>query len=251
MMIKNLNYCQKRKIVMATCATLLLLITIIGCTLLIFLLYGEALFSSKSTQLKKAEEYAAIANQTKKEGVVFVGDSIMELYNLPKYFKDKDYINRGISGNKSQDVLNRLQTNVIDLKPKTVLVHVGTNDIGHAIPEETYLANMDKIIEMLQTNLPDCNIIVNSIFPTVTLDNYNSKNLTKKRDNFTIMDINSKLRHLCNTKKVIYLDIHKSLLLNDKLNKTYTLDGLHLSDVGYKLVTREIYYCFENFLKRN
>ena len=190
MMIKNLNYCQKRKIVMATSATLLLLITIIACTLLIFLLYGEALFSSKNTQLKKAEEYAAIANQTKKEGVVFVGDSIMELYNLPKYFKDKDYINRGISGNKSEDVLNRLQTNVIDLKPKTVLVHVGTNDIGHAIPVETYLSNMDKIIEMLQTNLPDCNIIVNSIFPTVTLDNYNSKNLTKKRDNFTIMDIN-------------------------------------------------------------
>ncbi len=99
---------------------------------------------------------------------------------------------------------------------------------------------MDKIINQLQTQLPNCTIIVDSIYPTVTLNSYNSKNLTKVRENSTINNTNIALKYLCKTKKVIYLDTHNSLLLDDKLNKTYTIDGLHLSDSGYNIVTCEI-----------
>ena len=240
MNIKKLNYNQKRKIMFASIAIILLLFTILGCVSIIYILYGEALLTSQKTQLKKAEEYAAIASSTPQNGVVFVGDSIFELYDLKKWFKDKDYINRGISSNKSEDVLNRLQTNVIDLKPSVVIIHVGTNDIGHNIPNEKYIANMDKIINQLQTQLPNCTIIVDSIYPTVTLNSYNSKNVTKVRENSTINNTNIALKYIKKKKKVIYLDTHNSLLLDDKLNKTYTIDGLHLSDSGYNIVTREI-----------
>lgn len=234
---------------LSTIAIVLLLITILFCLALIYLLYGEALFSSHKVQLKKAENYAAIANETPKEGIVFVGDSIIELYDLQKHYKDPLYINRGISSNKSEDVLNRLQTNVIDLNPKIILLHVGTNDIGHNIPYNDYISNMDKIIKELKAKLPNCKIVVNSIFPTVTLNNYNSKNLTKVRDNYTILNFNKGLINLCGTNNITYLDIHHHLLKDDELNKTYTIDGLHLSESGYNVVTREISYCINNLIE--
>lgn len=251
MNIKKLSYNQKRKIMLACIAIVLLLITILACATLIYLLYGEALFSSPKVQLKKAENYAAIVNDTPKEGIVFVGDSIIELYDLKKHYKDPLYINRGISSNKSADVLNRLQTNVIDLNPKIIVLHVGTNDIGHKIPYNDYISNMDKIIKELKGKLPNCKIIVDSIFPTVTLDNYNSKNLTKVRDNYTILNFNQGLINLCITNNVTYLDIHHHLLKGEKLNKTYTIDGLHLSESGYNVVTREISYCISNLLEND
>lgn len=238
--LKDLSYDKKRKLVLAIVATILSIITILGCVLLVSLSFGESLHATSSVQQKKADSYAEAASSTPKEGVVFVGDSIFEMFNLDKFFKDKGYINRGIAGNKSEDVLKRLQTNVIDLNPKVVILHVGVNDIGHDIPTNEYIKNMYKIINELKTKLNDTTIFVDSIYPTITLNNFNSKNLTKKRDNVTINNVNDKLKNLCNTLNVEFINTHNGLLWGDKLRQDYTIDGLHLSSFGYSKVSQLI-----------
>ncbi len=247
--MKKLNYSQKRQIILSAIAVISIIMVTIFCVMIIFMIYGESLFSAKKVQLKKAENYATLSESTPKEGVVFLGDSIFEMYDLKKYFKHKDdYINRGISSNESADVLARLQTNVVDVAPKVVIIHVGVNDIGHNVSAEDYIINMSKIITELTTKLPNCKIMVDSIYPTVTLNNFNSMNLTTVRSNDDINNFNLRLKSLCNTKNITYINTHDSLLKDDALNKTYSLDGLHLSDAGYRIVSGIFQYHIEDAL---
>ena len=239
MTLKDLSYAKKRKIILTSIAVISFTMMILLSIALIFITYNQSLLSSHTVQLKKAETYAEQVSSTQKNGVVFVGDSIFEMYNLNKHFRGKNYINRGISSNESIDVLNRLQTNVIDLAPKIIILHVGTNDIGHKVTSENYLLNMSKIIDKIKTELPDSYLFIDSIYPTRRLNNFNSMNLTKTRDNIAIKNMNTKLINLCDTKNVQFINTHKLLLENDKLNRSYTIDGLHLSDFGYKVVSRE------------
>lgn len=240
MQTKKLSFEKKRKITLISIAivsvTLVLLFVVCG----LFIIYNEALMSSKKMQLKKAEEYASLADSTPKGGVVFVGDSIIEMYDLDEYYKEKGYINRGISSNESEDILNRLQTNVIDIAPKVIILHIGANDIGHQVSIEKFRANVEKIINIIQTNLPDCKLFIDSIYPTLTLGNFNSKNLTRHRSNVAISNFNDSLISLCNTYGIDYINTHNQLLEDGKLKRTYTLDGLHISDAGYKRVTATI-----------
>lgn len=240
MQTQKLSYEKKRKITLISIAivsvTLVILLGVCG----IFIIYNEALMSSKKIQLKKAEAYATIADSTEKGGVVFVGDSIIEMYDLDKYYKDKNYINRGISSNESEDILNRLQTNVIDIAPKVIILHIGANDIGHKVSKEKFRANVEKIIIQIQQQLPECKLFIDSIYPTLTLNNYNSRNLTKNRSNAAISNFNDSLLSLCNTYNVPYINTHNQLLMDGKLRRNYTLDGLHISDAGYKRVTATI-----------
>lgn len=245
MTAKKITYDTKRQIILSAIAVVCIVVTTLTCLATIFIVYGESLLSSKSVQLKKAEKYSEQVATTKKSGVVFLGDSIFEMYDLDKRFKDKGYINRGISSNESADILARLQTNVIDIEPSVIILHVGVNDIGHGVKSETYLTNMDKIISQITTSLPDCNLFVDSIYPTTKLNSFNSHNLTKKRDNATISNLNSKLNNICdryagNCKVKFLSSTYNALVSDNQLSKTYTIDGLHLSNVGYAVVTKQI-----------
>ncbi len=82
-----------------------------------FARYAEA--NSKLSQPAKGEER-----------VVFMGDSITDSWKLAEYFPGKPYINRGISGQTTQQMLIRFRADVIDLKPKVVVILAGTNDIA-------------------------------------------------------------------------------------------------------------------------
>lgn len=245
MNLKNISYDTKRKIILSSIAVFSLIITVLFCVAVVFYIYGDSLLSSKKVQLQKAENYAELATTTQKNGVVFLGDSIFEMYDLDKYFQGRDYINRGISSNESADVLARLQTNVIDIAPKIVILHVGANDLGHKVASETYLTNMNTIISTITTQLPDCTLFVDSIYPTIRLDNFNSRNLTKHRDNTAIANLNSKLNNICKkyeaTNNVKFITSTYNYLFEGKgMNKTCTIDGLHLSGYGYRIISREI-----------
>lgn len=238
-----MDYSTKKKTILSSIAVISILIIFIACIIFVFAVYDQTLFTSEKTQKEKAEAYASQASSTPKNGIVFLGDSIIEMYNLDKFFPNKNYINRGISSNESGHILKRLQSNVIDIAPKIIILHVGANDIGHKVPIDDYLKNVNDIIDKISQSLPDSYILVDSIFPTVKLNSINSKNLTKRRDNATISNVNDKLKNLCRTKsqtcKVKYLDMTKLLAKNNELNRDYTLDGLHLNEKGYKIVSRE------------
>src|ERR1700730_340689 len=87
--------------------------------------------------------------------VVFFGDSITDIWHLEEYFPGKPYINRGIGGQTTPQMLVRFRQDVIELQPKVVIILAGTNDIaGNTGPMslEDIEANYESFVELTHTN---------------------------------------------------------------------------------------------------
>jgi hypothetical protein len=90
--------------------------------------------------------------QPAKPRVVFLGDSITDFWRLNEYFPDRDFVNRGIGGQTSSQMLGRLKADVLDLKPAAVLVLAGANDIARDIPLSTIENNLAMIAELARAH---------------------------------------------------------------------------------------------------
>lgn len=205
--------------------------------------YGRAMSAAPDDRLKKAEEYAMLIDNTEKEGVVFFGDSITEMYDLDAFYPNKGYINRGIGGDLTTDLIRRAETNVIALKPKAVVLLIGTNDLNTRTVDET-AGSYYELLTILTNSLPNTRLIIQSVLPICTLSFPFSRIMISNRTNEKITALNEKIKGFCNeinTSKpsldIVYVNTHAVLLDNDKLNKIYALDGLHINNYGYSAVT--------------
>src|SRR5439155_24212092 len=80
--------------------------------------------------------------------IVFYGDSITDLWRLNEYFPGRDFVNRGISGQVTGEMLGRMKAEVIDLQPSAMLVLAGTNDIARGAPLSTIENNLTMIADL-------------------------------------------------------------------------------------------------------
>ena len=103
----------------------------------------RALLDQKDAQLRTSDrdelERYADANRRlppdpRNPRVVFLGDSITDLWRLNEYFPDRDFVNRGISGQITGEMLARIKADVLDLHPEAMLILGGTNDLARGIP---------------------------------------------------------------------------------------------------------------------
>lgn len=221
---------------------------IIAVILVIFFLailgtYGSAMSAAPNDRLKKAEEFAKMADKTDKDGVIFFGDSITEMYDLDAFYPNKKYINRGIGGDLTTDLIRRAETNVVSLRPKTVVLLVGTNDLNTRSVDET-ADSYYELLKILTDSLPDTRLIVQSVLPICTLSSPFSHMMISNRTNEKITALNEKIKNFCMDFKVaspnldiIYVDTHATLLDGDKLNERFALDGLHINNYGYAVLT--------------
>jgi lysophospholipase L1-like esterase len=169
--------------------------------------------------------------------VVFFGDSITDLWKLEEYFPGKPYINRGISGQTTPQMLVRFRQDVIDLDPKVVVVLAGTNDIaGNTGPmrNQDIEANYASMAELAGAH--HIRVVFSSVLP---VHNYTdrSKDFFAQRSPARILEMNSWLKDYCAGNNVVYLD-YFSALVDDKglLKKELADDGLHPNDAGYKIM---------------
>lgn len=174
-------------------------------------------------------------NPLTKGGIVFLGNSITEGGDdWAKRIKIKNTFNRGISGDITDGVLERLKE-IIFYKPKLVFILIGHNDlwsfrIKSGVPSIKYIGkNILKIVDVIKNGSPNSSIYVQSILPTrhVTKDNYFEKSIIK---------INKYL--LKNEKKFNYkfIDLYSYFIdANGLLSVDYTYDGGHLNEKGYEL----------------
>jgi lysophospholipase L1-like esterase len=169
--------------------------------------------------------------------VVFFGDSITDIWKLENYFPGKPYVNRGISGQTTPQMLVRFQQDVIDLHPKVVVILAGTNDIaGNTGPmrDEDIEANYTSFAELARAN--GIHVVYASILP---VHNYTdrSKDFFAQRPMSRIVELNQWLKNYCEKKHIVYLD-YFSAVVDDKslLKKDLADDGLHPNDAGYKIM---------------
>lgn len=215
---------------------IVILAFILGVIFCILINYNKLFGESKVIIKEKVE----IKND---DNYVFLGDSIFEMYDLDKYFGNLPVINSGVSGNTSEEVLARLKRGVYRFNPSKVFILIGTNDIrGKDRIDEDTVVNIQKIVQEIKKNRPHAEIYVQSIYPLNTTDNPKiSKKTVSGRTNENIMEINELIKKMCKIEKVTYIDMY-SLLVDDEnqLKLEYTVEGLHISDKGYEVITEEM-----------
>jgi lysophospholipase L1-like esterase len=169
--------------------------------------------------------------------VVFFGDSITDIWHLDEYFPGKPYINRGIGGQTTPQMLVRFRQDVIDLHPKVVVILAGTNDIaGNTGPMrlEDIEANYASFADLARTH--EVRIVFSSVLP---VHNYtaNAQDLFAQRSPDKILELNRWLKNYCGSHGFVYLD-YFSAMVDDKgmLKKDLADDGLHPNSVGYKIM---------------
>ena len=169
--------------------------------------------------------------------VVFYGDSITDGWKLADYFPGKPYVNRGISGQTTAQMLVRFRQDVIDLKPKAVIVLAGTNDIaGNTGPVslEEIEANYTTLAELAR--LHNIRLIYSSVLP---VHEYTERagDMFNQRPPDKIRVLNTWLKDYCGAHGCMYLD-YFSAMVDDKgfLKKDLADDGLHPNPAGYKVM---------------
>lgn len=175
------------------------------------------------------------------ERVVFIGDSITDSWKLAEYFPGRPFINRGISGQTTPQMLVRFRPDVIDLKPKAAVILAGTNDISGntgPITLEAIQANITSMAELAKIH--GIKVVLASVLP---ISDYNKNNQgqpivrSKIRPPEKILAFNKWLSDYARANKLIYLD-YFSAAVDDRgfLRAELANDGLHPNAEGYKIM---------------
>jgi lysophospholipase L1-like esterase len=167
--------------------------------------------------------------------VVFMGNSITEGWSKfnPDFFVGKSYINRGISGQTTPQMLVRFRADVINLDPKIVVILAGTNDIAGNTGFSTLEMIMENIISM--TELAKANnvkVILCSVLPAFDYPWKTGLNPSEK-----IAKLNEMIKQFAETNGIIYLDYYSSMVDERKgLKSEFSYDGVHPNETGYKIM---------------
>jgi lysophospholipase L1-like esterase len=169
--------------------------------------------------------------------VVFMGDSITDGWRLNEYFPDRDFVNRGISGQTTGQMLARLRQDVISLRPVAVHILAGTNDIARGVPLAAIEDNLAMMADLAQAH--GIQVILASVLP---VHDYNQQQnpayqQSQQRPPGTIRQLNQWIQHYAKLKGHIYLDYHSQMVdASGMLNAEYADDGLHPNPMGYRIM---------------
>lgn len=185
-------------------------------------------------QFKK--ENAKLSTPTENENrVVFMGNSITIgwLNSNPAFFKDKPYINRGIGGQTTPQMLLRFRQDVIALQPKVVIILAGTNDIaGNTGPStlEMIADNIKSMAELAHVN--KIKVVLSSTLPAY---DYPWKPGVEPAEK--IIALNAIIKSYCEEKGHIYLDYFSTMVdERNGLPKKYASDEVHPTKTGYAVM---------------
>jgi hexosaminidase len=155
------------------------------------------------------------------KAIIFAGDSQTQLFPLDELF-DSRILNRGISGDISGGVLNRLEE-ITQRKPAKLFIQVGINDLRRNLPLPVVTQNYLAIIQQVKEQSPGTRIYVQSVLPHAPRHQQ-------------VLELNSRLKDIALHENVTYVDLYSPFADHTRLHSTYDCgDGLHLSAEGYLL----------------
>lgn len=184
-------------------------------------------FKDENTQIK--------AQPLNEKRVVFMGDSIVAGWELNtiNFFENNKIINRGINGQTTSQMLIRFRTDVIELKPETVVILAGTNDIaGNTGPTslKTILENIKSMNKLAKAN--NIKTVLCSILPA---NDYPWRRGMKPAEKIEIL--NTMIYQYAKENNIEYLDYHSAMVNEQKgLQSIYSNDGVHPNKEGYEIM---------------
>lgn len=182
------------------------------------------------------ENTKVAAPRKDEERVVFMGDSITDAWGrrYGKFFVGKPYINRGIGGQTTPQMLIRFRPDVVALKPKAVVILAGTNDIAGNTGPTTLEAIQDNLLSMAElAKANGIRVVLSSVMP---VSDY-IRPQTGRRPPEKIKALNTWIRDYAAKNGHVYLDYY-SVMQDEQgmLKRELTYDGLHPNDAGYQLI---------------
>ena len=187
-------------------------------------------YKNANTQLDSLES---------KDRIVFIGNSITELWTTvsPSFFDNKNYINRGISGQTTPQMLIRFRQDVINLNPFAVVILAGINDIAQNTGPSTIQMIKNNIISMIElANSNKIHVILCSVLPAEKFPWFPEILPAQK-----VVDLNKELREYSNKNNILYVDFF-SLMVNETMGMKMELakDGVHPNKKGYLIMEKTL-----------
>jgi len=219
--------------------------------IIVFLLFATAVFAQDWANLSRFEKENRLLSEMKNSvnRVVFMGNSITEgwIGIDPEFFSKNNFVNRGISGQTTPQMLLRFRQDVINLNPVAVVILAGTNDLaGNTGPTslETIEGNISSMCELAKMN--NIQVVLCSILPAYDYPWKWGVYPTEK-----IMTINQWMKEYAAKNNFVFVDFFTPLAdERNGLDKKYSEDGVHPNQLGYSvmkpLVEEAISKCFSN-----
>lgn len=234
---------MKKKILLLSLIALVVLALGIGIWMLVAHLSDKKELEAQQQLVREYYENKYVTYQAENEryadyevDVAFLGDSLTDGYDLAHYYPQYVTANRGIGGETSYGLKDRMQLSAYDLKPKVVVLLIGGNNL------DTMLEDYEDILIGLRDNLPQTKVVVVSL--TAMGQDWGHKNQIAAYNNVIIKKLADKYRYS-------FVDLYTPLmdLETGELYAAYTTDGAHFTAQGYEVVTAALTPAIDAALK--
>jgi lysophospholipase L1-like esterase len=179
----------------------------------------------------RADNAALSATKLSKSRVVFLGDSITDRWGRQygEFFPGKPYINRGIGGQVTGQMLARFQQDVIALRPRVVVILGGTNDIALGMPARDTEYNLMSMVELAKAN--GIQVVLASLLP---VSNCSRPGQTTRRPLAKLQELNRCIADYCTHDHLVFLDYFRAMSDSQQMLRCdWTVDGVHPNGAGY------------------
>jgi len=215
----------------------IILVCVLGVGISVSIIFLLVINANRSNRIDlfHAINHSAITGQT-----VFFGDSLTDFFPISEFFPGKIIYNRGITADTTDELLERIET-VTAIRPKTVFLQIGTNDLNKNRKPAAIVRNIMRITEKLSAELPGVKIHVISLYPISRNRKILSTFTCQFRTNKNINMTNAILQNACEKKGLSFINIHPLLATKKgSLKNEFTIEGLHLSERGYEVVAKAL-----------
>jgi lysophospholipase L1-like esterase len=164
--------------------------------------------------------------------IIFLGNSLTELFDLEYYFKDSTILNCGIVGDFTEGLIKRANT-ITKLKPQKLFIEIGINDMIEQISLEEICANYEEVIKIIRKESPGTKIYIQSNLPVII--NRPSLLTGDKYVNELIRKQNENLKALAKRTNCVYMDVYSSFIKEKNLESLFIWDGIHFTPKAYNI----------------
>ena len=196
------------------------------------ILFSSILFAQtySTYYYQKATQYELLPNDENE--IIFLGDSITDMGEWSELLGNPKVKNRGISGDKTSGVIDRLDE-IVESNPEKIFIMIGVNDLSLNITPDSLIKNYETILNYIQNESPSTKVYVQSILPVNNKFDKFANHVSKGEE---IKSSNQMLAELADELNITFINLYPHFLNEEnQLDEKYTNDGLHLMGEGYIL----------------